>query len=215
MFNEDMKQWIIFNRMGTKLILVRHGQSVFNLENRFTGWQDVDLSELGTEEAKHAGEKLKAFKIDVVYTSVLIRAKHTYQIIKDIAGLQGLPVIENKALNERGYGDLEGLNKSETAKKFGEKQVYIWRRSFDIAPPGGESLKNTYDRVIPYFLEHIKKDLDNGLTTLIVAHGNSLRALVMYLENLTPAQIVEKEIATGVPIIYNWPVGNVKHNNGL
>jgi len=195
--------------MATKLILVRHGQSVWNLENRFTGWKDVDLSPLGIEEAKAAGEKLKSVKIDIAYTSVLIRAKHTLEIIQDVAGLQHIPVIENKALNERMYGDLEGLNKADTAAKFGEEQVRIWRRSFDIAPPGGESLKDTYDRVIPYFKSHIEKDLNKGLTTLVVAHGNSLRALIMFLDKLSPEEILKIEIATGVPITYTWPPENV------
>lgn len=192
--------------MDNKLILVRHGQSIWNLENRFTGWKDIDLSAKGEEEAKEAGEKLKSAHIDKVYTSVLIRAKHTYTIMKNIAGLEKTPVVEDKALNERRYGDLEGLNKADTAKKFGNKQVHIWRRSFDIPPPGGESLKDTYDRVIPYFISHIKKDLDDGLNILIVAHGNSLRALIMYLENLSKEEIVNKEIPTGLPITYNWPV---------
>lgn len=195
--------------METKLILVRHGQSAWNLENRFTGWKDVDLSPLGIEEAKSAGEKLKSLKIDIAYTSVLIRAKHTLEIIQDIAGLQNIPVIEDRALNERMYGDLEGLNKADTAAKFGEEQVHIWRRSFDIAPPGGESLKDTYDRVIPYFKSHIEKDLNKGLNTLVVAHGNSLRALIMFLDKLSPEEILKIEIATGVPITYNWPIANV------
>ncbi|MEO8821383.1 MAG: 2,3-bisphosphoglycerate-dependent phosphoglycerate mutase [Ginsengibacter sp.] len=192
--------------METKLILVRHGQSVWNLENRFTGWKDVDLSPLGIEEAKAAGEKIKSVKIDIAYTSALIRAKHTLEIIQDIAGLENIPVVEDKALNERMYGDLEGLNKADTAAKFGEEQVHIWRRSFDIAPPGGESLKDTYDRVIPYFKSHIEKDLNKGLTTLVVAHGNSLRALIMFLDKLSSEEILKIEIATGVPIIYNWPI---------
>ncbi|MBK0384508.1 2,3-bisphosphoglycerate-dependent phosphoglycerate mutase [Pedobacter sp. SD-b] len=192
--------------MRNKLILLRHGQSVYNLENRFTGWRDVDLSEKGIQEAKAAAEKLKSQKIDQVYTSILIRAKHTYQIIEDIDGLQNVPLKEDKALNERKYGDLEGLNKADIAEKFGEEQVHIWRRSFDIPPPNGESLKDTYYRVIPYFKSDIKKDLDKGLNILVVAHGNSLRALVMYLDNLSKEEIVEKEIATGVPIIYDWPV---------
>lgn len=194
--------------MNNQLILLRHGQSTFNLENRFTGWQDVDLSPLGIEEANAAGEKLKKVKIDVVYTSVLLRALHTYQIICEIADLKETPLIKSQALNERGYGDLEGLNKDATIAKFGEQQVHIWRRSFDIAPPGGESLKDTYGRVIPYFESHIKKDLDKGLSVLIVAHGNSLRALMMYLEKLSPEEILKKEIATGVPITYNWPLKN-------
>lgn len=193
-------------KMRNELILVRHGQSVYNLENRFTGCRDVDLSARGVEQAKQIGEKLKSVTIDRVYTSVLLRAKHTYQIISANAGFKNAPVIESKALNERSYGDLKGLNKSDTIEKFGEHQVHIWRRSFDIAPPGGESLKNTYDRVIPYFEKHIKKDLDKGLTVLVVAHGNSLRALIMYLENLSPKEIVERDIATGIPITYRWPL---------
>ncbi|HEY5371971.1 MAG TPA: histidine phosphatase family protein, partial [Hanamia sp.] len=124
-------------------------------------------------------------------------------------GLQNIPVIENKALNERMYGDLEGLNKADTAAKFGEEQVHIWRRSFDVAPPNGESLKDTYDRVIPYFKSHIEKDLNKGLTTLVVAHGNSIRALIMFLDKLSPEEILKIEIATGVPITYNWQIENV------
>ncbi len=195
--------------MDNKLILVRHGQSVWNLENKFTGQKDVDLSPKGEEEAKDAGLILKSISIDIVYTSVLIRAKHTYNIIKKLAGLEKIPVLEDKALNERKYGDLEGLNKFDTIKEYGNNQVQIWRRSFDVRPPGGESLKDTYDRVIPYFISHIKKDLDKGLNVLVVAHGNSLRALIMYLENLSKEEIVEKEIATGIPIIYNWPIKNL------
>ncbi|WP_026063196.1 2,3-bisphosphoglycerate-dependent phosphoglycerate mutase [Pedobacter arcticus] len=192
--------------MRNELILVRHGQSVYNLENRFTGCRDVDLSARGVEEAKKVGERLKYVTIDRVYTSVLLRAKHTYQIISDSAGFKDISVVESDALNERRYGDLEGLNKSDTVQKFGETQVDIWRRSFDTPPPGGESLKNTYDRVIPYFEKYIKKDLDKGLAVLIVAHGNSLRALIMYLEKLSPKEIVNREIATGTPITYRWPL---------
>ncbi|OAQ40764.1 2,3-bisphosphoglycerate-dependent phosphoglycerate mutase [Pedobacter psychrophilus] len=192
--------------MDNKLILVRHGQSVWNLENKFTGQKDVELSPKGEEEAKDAGELLKSTCIDKVYTSTLIRAKHTYEIIKKISGLEKIPVVENKALNERKYGDLEGLNKFDTIKEFGIEQVQIWRRSFDVRPPNGESLKDTYDRVVPYFNSHIKKDLDKGLNILIVAHGNSLRALIMYLENISKEEIMEREIATGVPLIYNWPI---------
>jgi len=196
--------------MDNKLILVRHGQSVWNLENKFTGQKDVDLSPKGEQESKDAGEILKSVPIDKVYTSVLIRAKHTYEIIKKIAGLEKIPVVEDKALNERRYGDLEGLNKFDIVKEFGADQVQIWRRSFDVRPPKGESLKDTYNRAVPYFKSHIKKDLDKGLNVLVVAHGNSLRALIMYLENLTKEDIVEKEIATAVPIIYNWPIKNLK-----
>ncbi len=200
--NTTIKQ----QKMRNELILVRHGQSVYNLENRFTGCRDVDLSARGVEEAKKVGERLKYVTIDRVYTSVLLRAKHTYQIISDSAGFKDISVVESDALNERRYGDLEGLNKSDTVQKFGETQVDIWRRSFDTPPPGGESLKNTYDRVIPYFEKYIKKDLDKGLAVLIVAHGNSLRALIMYLEKLSPKEIVNREIATGTPITYRWPL---------
>ena len=192
--------------MSTKLILVRHGQSQFNLENKFTGWKDVDITPTGIKEAEAAGEQLKSEKIDLAFTSKLIRAQHTLKIIQEITGLKNMPVIEDKALNERSYGDLEGLNKSDTAQKYGLEQVHIWRRSFDVPPPGGESLKDTCDRVLPYFEKHIKPELDKGLNVLIVAHGNSLRALIMFLENLSTKEVVEREITTGVPIIYDWPV---------
>lgn len=188
--------------MSTNLILVRHGQSQWNLENRFTGWKDVDITEKGKEEAKKAGEQLKSEKIDVAFTSKLKRAQHTLEIILDTCGLKNVPIIEDKALNERCYGDLEGLNKAETAKKFGDEQVHIWRRSYDVAPPGGESLKDTCARVIPYYKEHIVPKLKKGENVLIAAHGNSLRALIMHLENLTPEEILKREIATGSPIIY-------------
>lgn len=194
--------------MISKLVLVRHGQSQYNLENRFTGWQNVDITPTGIKEAEAAGEQLKSIKIDIAYTSKLLRAQHTLQIIQEVAELENIPVIEDKALNERAYGNLEGLNKSDTAEKYGAEQVHIWRRSFDVPPPGGESLKDTYERVLPYFQSHIKKDLDNGLTVLVVAHGNSLRALIMYLENLSPEAMLEREIAAGVPIIYEWPLKN-------
>ncbi|MGY3052222.1 2,3-bisphosphoglycerate-dependent phosphoglycerate mutase [Pedobacter sp. UYEF25] len=192
--------------MSNKLILVRHGQSQYNLENKFTGWQDVDITATGIKEAEAAGEQLKLEKIDVAFTSKLIRAQHTLKIIQQIAGLENIPVFENNALNERGYGKLEGLNKSDIALKYGAEQVHIWRRSFDVPPPGGESLKNTYDRVIPYFKSHIRPELDKGLNVLIVAHGNSLRALILFLENLSTDEILAREVATGVPIIYEWPL---------
>ncbi len=186
----------------TKLFLVRHGQSQWNLENRFTGWKDVDITELGKQEAQRAGQSLKDEKIDVSFTSKLVRAQHTLNIILNECGNTDMPVIMNEALNERSYGDLEGLNKAETAKKFGAEQVHIWRRSFDIAPPGGESLKDTYDRVIPYFKNFIQPQLQQHKNVLIVAHGNSLRALIMYLENLSPEEILKREIATGEPLTY-------------
>ncbi|TLX26988.1 2,3-bisphosphoglycerate-dependent phosphoglycerate mutase [Chryseobacterium indologenes] len=186
----------------TKLFLVRHGQSLWNLENRFTGWQDIDITEAGIEEAKKAGIALKGEKIDVAFTSALIRAQHTLSIILDEMGKPNIPVIMDKALNERSYGNLEGLNKAETALKYGDDQVRTWRRSFDVVPPGGESLKITYSRVIPYYEMHILPLLKKGENVMIVAHGNSLRALIMYLENLSPEEILEREIATGIPLTY-------------
>jgi len=186
----------------TKLFLVRHGQSLWNLENRFTGWQDIDITEAGIEEAKKAGIALKGEKIDVAFTSALIRAQHTLSIILDEMGKPNIPVIMDKTLNERSYGNLEGLNKAETALKYGDDQVRTWRRSFDVVPPGGESLKITYSRVIPYYEMHILPLLKKGENVMIVAHGNSLRALIMYLENLSPEEILEREIATGIPLTY-------------
>ncbi|GAA4185794.1 MULTISPECIES: 2,3-bisphosphoglycerate-dependent phosphoglycerate mutase [Sphingobacterium] len=193
-----------------KLFLVRHGQSQWNLENRFTGWQNIDITVLGQQEARQAGKALMNESIDIAFTSTLIRAQHTLQIILEEIGKPNIPIIVDAALNERSYGNLEGLNKDETAEKYGVEQVHIWRRSFDVAPPGGESLKDTYDRVIPYFENFIQPELDAGKNVLIVAHGNSLRALIMYLEHLTPAQILEREIATGDPITYQWD-----HNNKI
>ncbi len=186
----------------SKLVIVRHGQSQWNLENRFTGWIDIDLSEKGIEEAKSAGEKLIGYKFDKAYTSALIRAQRTLDIILEIIGQKDIPVEKDKALNERMYGDLQGLNKDETRKKYGDEQVRLWRRSYDIAPPNGESLKDTAARVIPYFESKIAVDLKNGKNILISAHGNSLRALVMYLEKLTKEEILNTEIPTGVPKVY-------------
>lgn len=185
-----------------KLFLIRHGQSLWNLENRFTGWKDVDLTPLGEEEAHKAAEKLQGEKIDEAFTSVLIRAQRTLDIILKDTGLTDIPVTEDAALNERSYGDLEGLNKAETAKEYGEEQVHLWRRSFEVRPPGGESLKDTYDRVIPYYESDIETELAKGKDIIIVAHGNSLRALIMYLEKLTPGEILKREIATGQPLTY-------------
>nr|WP_317126600.1 2,3-bisphosphoglycerate-dependent phosphoglycerate mutase [Chryseobacterium sp. G0186] len=159
-----------------KLFLVRHGQSLWNLENRFTGWQNIDITETGIDEAKKAGIALRKEKINIAFTSVLIRAQHTLTIILDEIGNPDIPIIMDKALNERSYGDLEGLNKAETAEKYGDEQVYIWRRSYDVVPPGGESLKDTYNRVIPYFEREIVPLLKKDENVLIVAHGNSLRA---------------------------------------
>ena len=185
------------------LINVRHGQSQWNLENRFTGWIDIDLSEKGVEEAISAGNKLKGYKFDMAFTSALIRAQRTLDIILDITGQKDIPVEKDKALNERMYGDLQGLNKDEMRVKFGAEQVHLWRRSYDVAPPNGESLKDTADRVLPYWHSKIAPELKKGKNILIAAHGNSLRALVMYLEKLSPEEIVKTEIPTGVPKYYN------------
>jgi 2,3-bisphosphoglycerate-dependent phosphoglycerate mutase len=186
------------------LILVRHGQSLWNKENRFTGWQDVDLSEAGIQEAIKAGIRLRKEQIDIAFTSSLKRAQHTLDLILEKCGLTHIPIFKDKHLNERSYGNLEGLNKSETALKYGEAQVLIWRRSFDIAPPGGESLKTTSERVLSYFRSAILPKLKEGRTVLIVAHGNSLRALVMYLEKLSPEAIMTRELPTGMPIKYSF-----------
>lgn len=183
------------------LVIFRHGQSVWNLENKFTGWVDVDLTEKGVQEARNAGEKLKPFHFDLAYASDLKRAQNTLKIALEVAG-KTVPTTYNKALNERMYGDLQGLDKTETAKKYGEEQVKIWRRSFDIPPPNGESLKDTADRVIPYFKAEIEPKLKEGKNIVIAAHGNSLRALIMYLENMTPKEILEFEIGTGIPRLY-------------
>ncbi|HET9903669.1 MAG TPA: 2,3-bisphosphoglycerate-dependent phosphoglycerate mutase [Xanthobacteraceae bacterium] len=190
--------------MDRLLVLVRHGESEWNKKNLFTGWRDVDLTETGIEEARTAGRKLKAqgLKFDVAFTSALKRAQRTLDIILDELGQAGLPTLRDQALNERDYGDLSGLNKDDARKKWGEEQVHIWRRSYDVAPPGGESLKDTAARVLPYYIQEILPRVLRGERTLVAAHGNSLRALVMVLERLSPQGIVKREIATGVPIIY-------------
>jgi 2,3-bisphosphoglycerate-dependent phosphoglycerate mutase len=189
--------------MGT-LVLLRHGESQWNLENRFTGWIDVPLSPKGEEEARQAGEKLKAagIRFDLAFTSVLQRAIRTLEIVLDVLGQKNLPVEKDQALNERHYGDLQGLNKAETAKKFGEEQVHLWRRSYDIAPPGGESLKDTAARTLPYFEAKILPAVKAGKAVLVSAHGNSLRSVVMYLDQLTREQVLELNLGTGVPIVY-------------
>lgn len=184
------------------LIIFRHGQSVWNLENKFTGWIDVELSPKGIEEAKLAGEKLKGYTFDYAYASALKRAQDTLTIAMQTAGHKPLSPIYNEALNERMYGDLQGLNKADTAAKYGDAQVKIWRRSYDVPPPNGESLKDTAARVIPYFESEIIPKLKLGKNIIIAAHGNSLRALIMYLEKMTPEQILEFEIGTGVPRVY-------------
>lgn len=185
-----------------RLVLLRHGESQWNLENRFTGWVDVPLTPKGIEEAKHAGEKLRGFTFDRAFTSVLERANETLRLALDVIGQPTIPIEKDKALNERMYGDLQGLNKAETAKKYGEAQVKIWRRSYDVPPPGGESLKDTAERVLPYYEQTIKPYLLKGETILIAAHGNSLRALIMELEQLTREQVLELNIPTGAPLLY-------------
>lgn len=186
------------------LVLVRHGQSEWNLKNLFTGWRDVELTEQGVNEAKEAGRKLKAQGItfDIAYTSALKRAQHTLDLALAEMGQSGIPIVRDQALNERDYGDLAGLNKDDARKKWGEEQVNIWRRSYDIAPPGGESLRDTLARTLPYYVQEILPGVLRGQRTIIAAHGNSLRALVMVLEKLSPEGILKREIATGVPIIY-------------
>lgn len=210
-----------------KLILLRHGESIWNLQNRFTGWADVSLSKKGRKEAKSAAIKLKNYKFDVAFTSNLLRAQETlFEVLErnlycnDYIRIHenesswyshykhtkkddlDLVIFSNEALNERYYGDLQGLNKEETKKKFGEKLVHIWRRSYNIKPPGGNALKNTYERVIPYFKKYIEKRLKKGETIIIAAHGNSLRSIVKYIEKLDKENIMKVEIPTGIPIIY-------------
>lgn len=188
------------------LVLVRHGESQWNLENRFTGWVDVPLSEKGVREAEAAGDKIKNEKLhfDKAYTSVLQRAQKTLTIILEKLGQPDIRVEKDQALNERHYGDLQGLNKIETAKKFGEDQVKIWRRSYDIAPPNGESLKDTAARTLPYFEAKVLTDLKDGKNVIVAAHGNSLRSIVMHLDKLTKEQVLELNLGTGVPIIYQF-----------
>jgi 2,3-bisphosphoglycerate-dependent phosphoglycerate mutase len=186
------------------LVLVRHGQSDWNLKNLFTGWKDPDLSEQGITEAREAGCKLKAqgFKFDIAFTSALTRAQHTLDLMLTELGETGIPVKKHLALNERDYGDLSGLNKDEARKKWGEEQVHVWRRSYDVPPPGGESLRDTLARTLPYYVQEILPCVLRGERTLVSAHGNSLRALIMVLEKLSPKEILARELATGVPVIY-------------
>ena len=188
------------------LVLVRHGESQWNLENRFTGWVDVPLSEKGIQEAAAAGERLKKenLKFDCAFTSDLQRAQNTLKLILEKLGQTGIPVEKNRALNERHYGELQGLNKAETAQKFGDEQVKIWRRSYDIAPPGagGESLKDTAARTLPYFESNILSEIKKGRSVIVAAHGNSLRSIVMHLDKLTKEQVLELNLATAVPIVY-------------
>lgn len=184
------------------LAIVRHGQSLWNLENRFTGWVDVPLTEKGRDEARLAGERLRGVHFDVAYTSSLIRAQHTLDIILDHAGLEGLPVIRDEALNERHYGDLQGLNKADTAAKYGDEQVHIWRRSFATPPPNGEALKDTAARTLPFFDRAIMGDIRQGKDVLVVAHGNSNRSIVMQLDALDEEGVLALELATGIPLVY-------------
>ena len=196
--------------MLTKLILIRHGQSVWNAENRFTGWTDVDLSDKGVKEAEEAGNELRNQVIDVIHTSDLIRAKRTAEIvIRANVSSKDTVTKSDWRLNERNYGTLQGLNKAETAEKHGAEQVHIWRRSFDVAPPEGESLEMTAKRTIPYFEEEIIPDLESGVSVLVSAHGNSLRSIVMHIEGIPPKDIVSFEIQTGVPRYYDYSNGEL------
>ena len=187
------------------LVLVRHGQSDWNLKNLFTGWRDPELTPLGVEEATHAGQRLKALGVqfDIAFTSNLVRAQNTCKLILGELGQSSLDTIREEALNERDYGDLSGLNKDDARAKWGEEQVHIWRRSYDVAPPGGESLKDTVARVLPYYCQHILPRVLRGERVLVAAHGNSLRALVMILDGLTPETIPSMELETGVPLVYH------------
>ncbi|WP_375637836.1 MULTISPECIES: 2,3-bisphosphoglycerate-dependent phosphoglycerate mutase [unclassified Bartonella] len=192
--------------MGRILTLIRHGQSEWNLKNLFTGWKDPDLTEKGHAEAIAAGKKLKEYglKFDIAYTSALQRAQKTAQHILEQMGQSDLEVIKNPALNERNYGDLSGLNKDEVRQQWGQERVQMWRRSYTIAPPNGESLRDTGARIWPYYLYHIQPHILRSQTVLIAAHGNSLRALIMALEGLSGEEIISQELATGIPIIYTF-----------
>ena len=187
------------------LVLLRHGQSQWNLENRFTGWVDVPLTDLGETEARRAGEKIKAagLRFDRAFTSVLKRAIRTLDLVLEVLGQTGLPNERDQALNERHYGDLQGLDKAETAKKFGDDQVRLWRRSYDIAPPGGESLENTAARTLPYLQSNILPAVHDGQHVLVAAHGNSLRSIIMHLDGLTREEVLSLELGTGVPVVYD------------
>ena len=186
------------------LIIIRHGQSEWNLQNRFTGDTDVELTEAGIEEAKNAARLIKEFPLDAAYTSVLKRAIHTLNIILEITANGSLPVTCDAALNERNYGDLQGLNKEDTIAKYGEAQVLLWRRGFSTVPPNGESLQDTFNRVVPYYNQEILPQLKSGKNILIVAHGNSLRALMMHLEHISETAIADINLATGVPRLYRF-----------
>lgn len=204
--------------MDNVLVLVRHGQSEWNKKNLFTGWRDPDLTEKGVAEAKRAGELLKrqGFHFDIAFTSALFRAQRTLDLILTELDQTDLEIIRDQALNERDYGDLSGLNKDDARRKWGEEQVLIWRRSYDIAPPGGESLKDTAQRVLPFYKQNIWPKVQAGQNVIVAAHGNSIRALIMYLEELSALQILEREVATGQPIIYRLTdVGQVADRRDL
>ena len=196
--------------MKSKLVLVRHGQSEWNAKNLFTGWKDPKLTDLGIQEAIKAGDLLETrnLKFDLMFTSDLFRAQETGRLILEQMNQTDIQVIEDQSLNERNYGDLAGLNKDEAREKWGEEQVHIWRRSFDVPPPGGESLKNTAERVLPYFEREIMPKVKKSLNILVAAHGNSLRALVMHIENISSEEIVKLEIATGDPLTYEYSNGD-------
>ena len=201
--------------MKTNLVLVRHGQSEWNKKNLFTGWKDPELTDLGVEEAIQAGNVLKEKEInfDVMFTSDLLRAQETGRLILEQMNQSEISIIKDQRLNERNYGDLAGLNKDDAREKWGAEQVRIWRRSFDVPPPGGESLKNTAERVLPYFELEIIPKIKEGLNILVAAHGNSLRALVMELENISQDEIVKLEIATGDPLTYECTEGKIQRIN--
>lgn len=190
--------------MSHTLVLLRHGQSAWNLENLFTGWKDPDLTPQGVEEARNAGQRLKnlGLTFDIAFTSALVRAQNTLKLALGELGQTGVETIRDVALNERDYGDLSGLNKDEARKRWGEDQVHVWRRSYDVPPPGGESLKDTVARTLPYYCQEILPRVLRGETTIVAAHGNSLRALVMVLDRLSPEKIPSVELATGVPLVY-------------
>ncbi|WP_442753664.1 2,3-bisphosphoglycerate-dependent phosphoglycerate mutase [Methylocystis sp. JAN1] len=190
--------------MHRTLVLVRHGQSEWNAKNLFTGWKNPDLTPLGVEEARRAGRELKrcGLHFDIGFTSALLRAQHTYDLITEELGQAGLPALRDRALNERHYGDLSGLNKDEAREKWGEDQVHLWRRSYSVAPPNGESLKDTVARVVPFYVQKMLPLVLRGQSVLVAAHGNSLRALCMVLDQLTPESVTTLELATGEPIIY-------------
>jgi 2,3-bisphosphoglycerate-dependent phosphoglycerate mutase len=196
------------NPKHSKLVLIRHGQSLWNLENRFTGWVDVPLTERGQDEARAAGAQIQDLRFQVAYTSVLRRAEETLAIVLQ-ALRQTPPIIRDQALNERHYGDLQGLDKAATAARYGEEQVHIWRRSYDVAPPNGESLADTAKRTLPFFERAILGDLKQGKNVLVVAHGNSNRSIVMQLDRLSPSEVVRLELATGVPVVYTLRDGEV------